>query len=82
MRSGLEERRERGSFGLSTAIGPLDNQRPKGVGFLSSGRVSAKVCPAMPPLRSELTRLFRLGLNYRSPRSFLPDVDNLGLTHP
>ena len=32
MRSGLEERRERGSFGLSTAVGRLDNQRLKGVG--------------------------------------------------
>ena len=32
MRSGLEERRERGSFGLSRAIGRLDNQRLKSVG--------------------------------------------------
>jgi hypothetical protein len=59
MRSGLEERRERGSFGLSTAVGQVDDQRLKGVGFLSGGRISAKVCPAMPPLRSELTRVFR-----------------------
>ena len=59
MRSGLEERRERGSFGLSTAVGRLDNQRLKGVGFLSGGRVSAKVCAAMPPLRSEPTEVFQ-----------------------
>jgi hypothetical protein len=32
MRSGLEERRERGSFGLSRAVGGLDNQRLKGAG--------------------------------------------------
>jgi hypothetical protein len=60
MRSGLEERRERGSFGLSTAVGRLDNQTLKGVGFLSDSKASAKVCRAMPPLRSELTRVFRL----------------------
>jgi hypothetical protein len=59
MRNGLEERRERGSFGLSTAVGQVDNQRLKAAGFLSGGKVSAKICPAMPPLRSELTRVFR-----------------------
>ena len=32
MRSGLEERRERGSFGSSRALGRLDNQSLKGVG--------------------------------------------------
>jgi hypothetical protein len=59
MRSGLEERRERGSFGLSTAVGRLDDQRLKGVGFLSGSKVSAKVCPAIPPPRSELTEVFQ-----------------------
>jgi hypothetical protein len=48
MRSGLEERRERGRFGLCTAVGRLDNQRLKGVTFLSGGKVSAKHAAQCP----------------------------------
>src|SRR5258708_38364647 len=58
MRSGLEERRERGSFGLSTAVGRLGNQSLKGVGARSGSKVPANVCPAMPPRGSELTKVF------------------------
>jgi hypothetical protein len=44
MRSGFEERRERGFLGLSRAVGRLDNQKLKGVGFLSASEISAKAC--------------------------------------
>jgi hypothetical protein len=60
MRNGLEERRRRDGFGLSRDIDRLDNQRLKGVGFRSAGEISAKACPAMPPLRSELAGRFPL----------------------
>jgi hypothetical protein len=91
MRSGLEGRRERGRFGLCTTVGGLDNQRLKGVEFLFGGRVSAKTCRAMPPLRSELTEVFRPSaaklpiLEHRAGcRQFAPDP-SLGahkLRHP
>jgi len=50
MRSGLDERRERGSFGLSTAVGPLDNQRLKGVRARKS---------ALPTKKQERPRLIK-----------------------
>jgi hypothetical protein len=47
MRSAPEGRGERGSFGLSSAVGPLDNQRVKGVGeHKSHYRQNSKNLPA------------------------------------
>ena len=47
-------------LGLSNAAGQLDSQRRERRRFLSGGKVSAKVCRAMPPLGSELTEVFQL----------------------
>jgi hypothetical protein len=50
MRGGLDERRERGSFGLSMAVGPLDNQRLNGVRTRKS---------ALPTKKQERPRLIK-----------------------
>jgi hypothetical protein len=81
MPSGLEERRERGCFGLSGAVDGLDNQERRRIPIRSE--ISAKTRPAMPPLRELTSRgTSTIGYQITPPRSLLPDLNNLRVARP